>query len=294
MLTGTGVALVTPFKNGEIDYSGLAWLIDYQINNKVDYIVALGTTGEAATLSKEEKIEVLNFCKSHIAGRVPIVVGVGSNDTAFVQRELKSLDLSGVDAILSVCPYYNKPSQEGIFQHYIALTEVTDVPIVIYNVPGRTGVNILPETTIRLAKYSPQFIGIKEASGDLEQVAKLIRDKPNDFLVVSGNDELVIPYMVLGSVGIISVIANSHPLLFSDIVRSCIDGDYKTANQLNAPLIDVIDLLFAEGNPVGVKSMLNIQFPENVSDSVRLPLVAGSESLRTSLKTKTESIQVTV
>ena len=278
MLQGTGVALVTPFKGEKVDYDALGQLIDTLIQGEVDYIVALGTTGEAATLTNEEKSKVLIFCREAINKRVPLLAGIGSNDTAYVQDELRTFDIKGIDGILSVCPYYNKPTQEGIFRHYIALTEMTDLPFVIYNVPGRTGVNMSPETTVRLANYSSQFIGIKEASGDLEQVAKLIRDKPANFQVVSGNDELVLPYLANGADGIISVIANGYPKLFSDIVRFGLANKYPEARLKNAQLIDVIDLLFKEGNPVGIKGLLSLKY-KFFENSVRLPLVPATQDL---------------
>lgn len=277
-LKGTGVALVTPFKeNGNIDFPALEKLVNHCISGKLEYLVVLGTTGESATLTKEEKIKIYAFVKEINKGRVPLVYGLGGNNTAELVEEMKKADFSGYSAILSVSPYYNKPTQEGIYQHYKALDAVSPLPIILYNVPGRTMSNMLPETTLRIAKDCKNVIGIKEASGSLEQIMKIIKDKPEGFLVISGDDGITLPIMASGGDGVISVVANSHPLIFSNMVRACLNNDYPTAQKLNYQLNDFIAMLFAEGNPAGVKSALK---QLNIMEAfLRLPLIKASEGL---------------
>lgn len=272
-LKGLGIALITPFTaNDEVDYQALGNLIDYQVNNGVDYMVILGTTGETPTLSEEEKAEVTRFAIERIAGRVPVVLGVGGNNTAALVKRLKNDPLTGVDAILSVVPYYNKPSQEGIYQHYAALAEASPVPIIMYNVPGRTGVNMTPELTVRLAKDFPEkLIAIKEASGNLAQMETIIKDKPADFLVISGDDGLAFPLITLGGAGVISVIGNAFPREFGRMVRLTLAGDYDNARSIHHQFLDLFSLLFVDGNPAGVKSMLNAM--GYIENKLRLPLV---------------------
>jgi 4-hydroxy-tetrahydrodipicolinate synthase len=272
-LKGLGIALITPFTaNDEVDYQALGNLIDYQVNNGVDYMVILGTTGETPTLSEEEKAEVTLFSIERIAGRVPVVLGVGGNNTAALVKRLKNDPLTGVDAILSVVPYYNKPSQEGIYQHYAALAEASPVPIIMYNVPGRTGVNMTPELTVRLAKDFPEkLIAIKEASGNLAQMETIIKDKPADFLVISGDDGLAFPLITLGGAGVISVIGNAFPREFGRMVRLTLAGDYDNARSIHHQFLDLFSLLFVDGNPAGVKSMLNAM--GYIENKLRLPLV---------------------
>jgi len=277
-LKGTGVALVTPFnENGNIDFSALEKLVNHCISGKLEYLVVLGTTGESATLTKEEKIKIYAFVKEINNGRVPLVYGLGGNNTAELKEEMKKADFSGYSAILSVSPYYNKPTQEGIYQHYKVLDAVSPLPIILYNVPGRTMSNMLPETTLRIAKDCKNVIGIKEASGSLEQIMKIIKDKPEGFLVISGDDGITLPIMASGGDGVISVVANSHPLIFSNMVRACLNNDYPTAQKLHYQLNDFIAMLFAEGNPAGVKVAL--KHLNVMEEFVRLPLIKASENL---------------
>lgn len=282
-LRGTGVALITPFRSDlSIDFDALDKLIDFVIKGGVEYLVSLGTTGESVTLSKDEKIAVANFTYEKAAGRVPVVIGIGGNNTAELIKELKEFPLDKAVAVLSASPYYSKPSQEGLFQHYKALAEVSPKPILLYNVPGRTGRNLTAATTIRLAKEVKNIAGIKEASGDLAQCMEILRDKPEDFLVVSGDDALALPQIACGMEGIISVAANSFPGKFTEMVRLALKSDFKGAKVLNDQLIEGYELLFGENNPAGVKaaaSELGL-----IGNHVRLPLVPLSEGLHTKVK----------
>ncbi len=282
-LRGTGVALVTPFKdNMEIDYTALESVINFVIENGVEYVVTLGTTGETPTLSKEEKIELILFTYEKVADRVPVVVGIGGNNTLSLIKDLETFPLQKAAAVLSASPYYNKPSQEGIYQHYKALAEVSPKPIILYNVPGRTGRNIAADTTLRLAKDFKNIIGIKEASGDMSQAMQLLKDKPADFLVVSGDDNLAMPQIACGMDGVISVAANCLPKQFSEMVRLSLKGNFAAAKQLNDQMLEAYDLLFAENNPAGVKAFmteLNL-----LGNNLRLPVVPLSEGLHASVK----------
>jgi len=271
-LTGMGVALITPFNEDEsVDYNALGRVVDYQIKNGIDYLVVLGTTAETATMTEAEKKEVASFVINRVKGRVPIVLGVGGNCTRFVVEEFKTRDFTGVDAILSVTPYYNKPSQEGIYQHYCALAKATDLPLILYNVPGRTGVNMTAETTLRLAREYSNIVAIKEASGNISQVDEIIKSKPNDFMVISGDDGITYPLITMGAVGVISVIGNAFPKEFSKMVRLALAGDFKNALEIHRSFTDLFNLLFVDGNPAGVKCMLHAMgFIEN---KLRLPLV---------------------
>jgi len=271
-LTGMGVALITPFKEDEsVDYNALGRLLDYQIKNGIDYLVVLGTTAETATLTEEEKKEVSSFVINRVNGRVPIVMGVGGNCTRSVVEELKTRDFKGVDAILSVTPYYNKPSQEGIYQHYSALAKATELPIILYNVPGRTGVNMTAETTLRLAHEFSNIVAIKEASGNIAQADDIIKNKPNGFMVISGDDGITYPLITMGAVGVISVIGNAFPKEFSKMVRLALAGDFNNALGIHRTFTELFNLLFVDGNPAGVKCMLHAMgFIEN---KLRLPLV---------------------
>jgi 4-hydroxy-tetrahydrodipicolinate synthase len=271
-LTGMGVALITPFKEDEsVDYQALGHLVDYQIKNGIDYLVVLGTTAETATLTEEEKKQIPTFIINRVKGRVPIILGVGGNCTRFVVEELRTKDFSGVDAILSVTPYYNKPSQEGLYQHFKALAEATKLPIVMYNIPGRTGVNMSAETTLRLAKDFSNIVAVKEASGNITQMDEIIKNKPADFMVISGDDGMTFPLITLGAVGVISVIGNAFPKEFSRMVRLALQGDYVHALEIHHRFTELFNLLFVDGNPAGVKCMLNAMgFIEN---KLRLPLV---------------------
>ncbi|TDW95995.1 4-hydroxy-tetrahydrodipicolinate synthase [Dinghuibacter silviterrae] len=278
LLRGTGVALVTPFgEDQQVDYGSLAGLIEYVIKGGVEYLVALGTTGEPPVLTAEEKRKVLAFVVEKAAGRVPVVAGVGGNNTASVIRDLETLPLEGTVAVLSNSPYYSKPSQEGIFQHYKAIAAASPKPVILYNVPGRTGSNISAATTIRLAREVPGIAGIKEASGNMVQCMEILRDRPADFLVVSGDDHLALPLIACGMEGVISVAANSWPGIFSRMIRYALDEDYDKAQPLLAKLVEGINLLFAENNPAGVKAFLaEYKVIKNV---LRLPLVPLSEPL---------------
>lgn len=269
---GTGVALITPFKSdGSVDYSGLKKIIDYTISGGVEYLVSLGTTGETATLSSEEKIAVWETTVEHTAGRVSLIAGIGGNNTAKVIHDLKNFKSTGFDAVLSVSPYYSKPTQEGIYQHYKAIADVSELPLILYNVPGRTGMNMTADTTLRLAHDFKNIIGIKEASGNFDQFNTIIRDKPEEFLFISGDDALALPLISMGAVGVISVIGNALPGILSTMVRMCLDGKFIEAQALHYSVVEITNLFFAEGNPGGVKSALKLL---NICDDhLRLPLV---------------------
>ncbi len=275
---GTGVALVTPFaESGAVDFDSLAQIIEYVLNGGVDYLVVLGTTGEASTLSPEEKKQVWQFVARQVQGRVPLMAGVGGNHTEKVIDEIKSFSVPEYEAFLSVTPYYNKPTQEGLYRHYMALASISPLPIMLYNVPGRTAVNLTPETALRLHEASHHFIGIKEASGNLLQIMPLLQQRPSEFLVVSGDDALTVPMLCLGADGVISVTAQVTPRLFSAMVRAGQQGQWAEARRLHFQLYSLMDVLFREGNPVGIKAALHhLGLCQN---SVRLPLVPASRSL---------------
>jgi 4-hydroxy-tetrahydrodipicolinate synthase len=281
--TGTGVAIVTPFTNkGEVDYSALTKLVEHLIKGKVEYMVVLGTTGETATLSKQEKKDVISHIIKTNKKRIPLVLGVGGNNTAEIVETLKKDDLSAFSAILSVSPYYNKPSQEGIYQHYKAISKASPLPIILYNVPGRTASNITWDTTIRLARDFKNIIAIKEASGNIEQCMKIIKHRPNNFLVISGDDNLTLPLIACGADGVISVVANAYPKDFSDMVRAALKHDLKTAQKLHYKLMEITEQLFADGNPGGVKVVLA---QKNITKTtVRLPLVEPNDGVKAKLK----------
>lgn len=269
---GTGVALVTPFKtDGSVDHSGLKNIIDYVISGGVEYIVSLGTTGETATLTNDEKKAVWETTVEHAAGRITLVAGIGGNNTAEVVQDLKRFDSRGFDAVLSVSPYYNKPTQEGIYQHYKAVAEASELPVMLYNVPGRTSMNMTAETTLRLAHDFKNIIGTKDASANFDQFNKIIRDKPEDFLLISGDDAIALPLISMGAAGVISVVGNAIPGLFSTMVRMCLDGKFIEAQPLHFSVTEIINLFFAEGNPCGVKSALKLL--DICDDTLRLPMV---------------------
>ena len=271
-LKGLGVALITPFNEDEtIDFTALGKLIEHLIQNNIDYLVVLGTTAETPTLSTEEKKEVVSFVKQRVNGRVPIVLGVGGHCTNSVVNQLKNDDYDGIDAILSVVPYYNKPSQEGIYQHYRAVAQATDLPIILYNVPGRTGVNMTAETTLRIAREFENVVAIKEASGNIVQMDDIIKNKPADFMVISGDDGITFPLITLGAVGVISVIGNAFPKEFGKMVRLALNGDYDSALRIHHEFTELFSLLFVDGNPAGVKAMLNAM--GYICNKLRLPLV---------------------
>lgn len=273
IFNGMGVALATPFKkDGTIDENALRRLVCYQQDNGADFFCILATTGETPCLSSEEKNYIKNTVVELTKGRIPILMGLGGNNTATVVEELKTTDLEGIDGILSVCPYYNKPSQEGLYQHFKTIAAATELPVVLYNVPGRTGVNMLPATVVRLANDCENIVAIKEASGMLEQVDEIIKHKPDTFDVLSGDDSLTYQILANGGVGVISVIGNALPKEFSRMVHLELDGDYESARKLHHRFTDLYDLLFVDGNPAGVKALLHeMGYIENV---LRLPLVS--------------------
>jgi 4-hydroxy-tetrahydrodipicolinate synthase len=281
-LRGTGVALVTPFNTAEaVDFDALGRLIDFVIKGGVNYLVTLGTTGETATLGENEKKEIILYTYQKTAGRVPVVVGIGGNNTGEVAAALQSYPLDGAIAVLSASPYYSKPSQEGIYQHYKALAAASPKPIILYNVPGRTASNLTAATTLRLAQV-PNIAGMKEASGNMVQCMHILRNKPAGFLVVSGDDHVTLPLIACGMEGVISVAANCFPADFSQMVRHCLNGDFAAARPLHYKCLEGNDLLFAENNPAGVKAFLTeLGIIQNV---LRLPLVPLSEEVHSSVK----------
>ena len=269
---GLGIALVTPFHaNGSIDFEALDRLIDYQLENDTDFFCILGTTAETPCLTADERQQVKEFCVKKIAGRVPILMGCGSNNTRALVEELGSLNLTGIDGVLSVCPYYNKPSQEGLYQHFRTVAAASPLPVVLYNVPGRTGINLRAETTVRLATDCPNIVAVKEASGSLEQVDEIIKLKPDHFEVLSGDDALAFPMIASGAAGVISVIGNALPREFSRMIRLEFRGEYEPARKIHHQFTELYKLLFVDGNPAGVKALLHeMGFIEN---ELRLPLV---------------------
>ena len=275
---GTGVAIVTPFKSDKtIDFDALEKLVERLINNNIDYLVVLGTTGETATLTKDEKNEVLDFVIKINNKRLPIIAGFGGNNTADLVENIKSRDFTDIDAILSVAPYYNKPSQEGIYQHYKTIAENSPVPIVLYNVPGRTSVNIAAETTLKLANDFNNIIAIKEASGDFTQIMEIIKNKPDDFTVISGDDALTLPLISIGVKGVISVTANAFPKEMSEMVNFALNDDFASAQNSHYQLIDVINTFFEDGNPGGVKAALSIL--GIIKNFTRLPVVPVNDKV---------------
>ena len=271
-----GVALITPFKeDGSVDYDALLRLVDYQLENGTDFLCVLGTTAETPTLTKEEKEKVKRTVIDRVGGRLPILLGVGSNSTQAVVDSVKNDDMTGVDALLVVVPYYNKPSQEGIYQHYKAVAEATELPIVLYNVPGRTGVNMTAETTLRLANDFENIVAIKEASGNIAQMDEIIKNKPEGFDVISGDDGITFPLITLGAVGVISVLGNAFPREFSRMIQLALEGDYANAQPIHHQFAEMCNLLFVDGNPAGVKAMLSIM--GMVENKLRLPLVPARQ-----------------
>ena len=267
-----GIALVTPFtSDGSVDYQSLSRLVEYQLKNGADFFCILATTGETPTLTAEEKKNIKELVVDLVGGKVPILIGCGGNNTADVVKELQTGDFSGIDGVLSVCPYYNKPSQEGLYQHFKAIASATNMPVVLYNVPGRTGVNLKAETTVRLARDCKNIVAIKEASGSLEQVDEIIKNKPDSFDVISGDDALTFPMIACGAAGVISVIGNALPKEFSRMIRLEMRGEIESARKIHHKFTDLFNLLFVDGNPAGVKAMLHeMGMIENV---LRLPLV---------------------
>ena len=271
-LKGMGVALITPFKSDKsVDFDSLARLVEYQIKNGIDYLVVLGTTAETATLTPEERQAVRTAVVERVASRVPLVIGIGGNNTMAVINELQTTDLSAFSAVLSVVPYYNKPSQEGIYQHYAAIAQASPLPVILYNVPGRTGVNMTADTTLRLAREFSNIVGVKEASGNFSQIDDIIKRKPEDFAVISGDDGITFPLITLGAVGVISVIGNAFPKEFSRMVRMALEGDYQRALIIHHRFTELFSLLFVDGNPAGVKCLLHAM--GYIENELRLPLV---------------------
>jgi 4-hydroxy-tetrahydrodipicolinate synthase len=286
---GTGVAMVTPFQtDGEVDYNALRDLINYLIDGGVEYLVSLGTTGESVTLSKDEKKKVWAYTAEVNKGRVPLVAGIGGNNTHEVVNEVRSFDTTGYDAILSASPNYNKPTQEGIYQHYKAIAEASPLPVILYNVPSRTGSNVSAETTVRLAQDFKNIIGMKEASGNFDQLNQIMRDKPDDFLLISGDDPISLPMIALGGAGVISVVGNALPRQFSDMIRLCLKGDFKSAQKGHSSMIDFTRMMFAEGSPAGVKTALKTLGV--CGDTVRLPLVQVSSTLADKIVKETQKL----
>lgn len=291
-LKGTGVALITPFlPNKQVDTEALINLVDFTIKNGVEYLVVLGTTSESATLTFEEKKLVKETIKKANSGRVPMVLGIGGNNTLSVIEQIKQIeDLQDFEAILSVTPYYNKPSQEGLYQHFKALSEATSHPILLYNVPGRTGVNMTAETTLRLAHDFKNIIGIKEASGNINQIMQLVKGKPEDFLIISGDDATALPSVLMGGDGVISVIGQGLPKEYSSLIRLGLQGENQKAQYLQYQLLNVYDLIFKEGNPTGIKSLLSLR--GIIKNELRLPLVKATSSLENSIEAFLKDLKV--
>ena len=285
LFTGTGVALITPFRRGQetVDFTKLEALIEHIITSGVDYIVALGTTSEAATMTESERAAVQEFIVETVAERVPIMLGLGGNNTLAVTDTINRTNFDGIAGILSVTPYYNKPNQRGLIAHYRSVSEASPVPVIMYNVPGRTGVNIAAETTLAIAAECPNIIGIKEASGNISQVMEILRNRPAGFRVISGDDALTYPMLALGADGVISVIANAMPKEMSDMVRFALKGDFKHALPLHNRLLPLMHAIFDEGNPTGIKALLEAQ--GRITNILRLPLVRASKTLTNKLVT---------
>lgn len=286
---GTGVAIVTPFKNDtSIDFAALGRIINHVIEGGVNYIVAMGTTGEAPTLTKDEKQAILTCVTESVDNRVPVMAGIGGNNTQEIINCIRELDLTGVDGILSVSPYYNKPGQRGLIQHFKAIATYSPLPVIIYNVPGRTGSNISSETTLELAHECENIIGIKEASGDIAQIMRIVKGKPEDFLVISGDDMLTIPVIASGGSGVISVLANAWPAECSELVSQALKNNIKQAREIQFRFLEVIDLLFADGNPSGIKAFLSVR--NLCKNNLRLPLVPVSKIVMAQIQKAAEDL----
>jgi 4-hydroxy-tetrahydrodipicolinate synthase len=286
---GTGVAIVTPFKNdSSIDFAALGRVIDHVISGSVNYIVAMGTTGESVTITKDEKKALISYVVEYIDSRVPLIVGFGGNNTQEVINCIRHANLCGVDGILSVSPYYNKPNQRGLFQHFKAIATCSPIPVIMYNVPGRTSCNITSETCLELAHACENIVGIKEASGDIGQIMRIIKDKPDTFSVISGDDMMTIPVIAAGGSGVISVLANAFPNQCSELVNHALKNNFKTAREIQFRFLEIIELLFIEGNPSGVKAMLN--FMSICPNILRLPLVPVSRNIYTRIQKAIEEV----
>lgn len=288
-LKGTGVAIVTPFKSdSSIDFAALGRVINHVISGGVNYIVVLGTTGETPTLSKDEKQAVVSYVVEYVDSRVPLIVGIGGNNTQEVINSIRQADLTGIDGVLSVAPYYNKPTQRGLFQHFKAIATWCPVPVIVYNVPSRTGCNLTADTCLELAHNCENITGVKEASGDIGQIMKIIKSKPENFDVISGDDMLTIPVIAAGGSGVISVLANAFPAACSELVSNTLRNNLKSAREIQFRYIEMIDLLFAEGNPAGIKAMLSVL---NIcSNNLRLPLVPVSRPTMTKIQKAIEEV----
>ena len=274
--SGTGVAIITPFTTDySVDYAALERVVEHCIRGKVNYIVVLGTTGESVTLNKNEKFEVINTVVKATAKRVPVVVGIGGNNTSDVLEGIKTVNLSNIDGILSVVPYYNKPNQKGLYEHYKAIAQVSPLPVILYNVPGRTGVNMNADTTVKLAHDFKNLVAVKEASGNMQQIMEILRDKPDAFAVISGDDALTLPMVALGASGVISVVANAFPLDFATMVEEALSNNLQLARKIHFSMLELIGALFTEGNPAGVKAVMHAQ--NLIQNIVRLPLTSVSE-----------------
>ena len=292
-LKGLGIALITPFKqDGSVDFDSLGRLLDYQLNNGADYLAILATPGETPTLTEDEKTDLRKFIVDRVSGRVPIILGCGGNCTADVIAQAQKVNPKEIDAILSVAPYYNKPSQEGLYQHFKAIAESSPVPVVIYNVPGRTGVNISAQTTLRLANDFDNIIAVKEASGNMTQIDEIIEHKPKDFVVISGDDGITFPLITLGAVGVISVIGNAFPAEFSKMVRLALNGDYESARKIHRKFSELFNLLFVDGNPAGVKAILSMM--GYIENKLRLPLVPTTITTRDKIKAVLENLNIKI
>ncbi|MDA7558842.1 4-hydroxy-tetrahydrodipicolinate synthase [Flavobacteriaceae bacterium] len=283
VLTGTGVALVTPFKKDlSVDYDALELIVNFNIDNNIDYLVIMGTTGESVTVSKSEKINIIKTVSKVNKGRLPLVLGIGGNDTRAVVEEIKTTDLSEITAILSVSPYYSKPTQEGIYQHFKAISQASPKPVIIYNVPGRTSKNMLPDTVLRLASDFKNIVAVKEAGNNTQQYLELLNNKPKDFLIISGDDDLALGAVLAGGAGVISVLGQAFPQEFSKMIRLGLSGKAEEAHELHFKLMPITSLIFKENNPAGIKSVLNSM--GLCLDVVRLPLVVASDVLKTEIK----------
>lgn len=286
---GTGVAIVTPFKNdSSIDFAALGRVINHVINGGVNYIVAMGTTGESVTLTKDEKKALISYVIESIDYRVPLVVGIGGNNTQEVINCIRHTNLTGVDGILSVAPYYNKPSQRGLFQHFKAIATCSPLPVIIYNVPSRTSCNVSSDTCLELARECENIVAVKEASGDIGQIMRIIKDKPENFSVISGDDMMTIPIIAAGGSGVISVLANAFPSQCNELVSHALKSNYKTAREIQFRFLEIIELLFIEGNPSGVKAMMNLM--AICQNNLRLPLVPVSRTVYTRIQKAIEEV----
>lgn len=287
---GTGVAIITPFKNdSSIDFAALGRVVNHVIKGGVNYIIAMGTTGEASTLTTDEKQAIISFVTETIDNRVPIIIGIGGNNTQEIINVIREIDLTGVDGILSVAPYYNKPGQRGIFQHFKAIATCSPLPVIIYNVPGRTSCNITSDTCLELAHECENIVGVKEASGDLAQIMRIIKGKPENFLVISGDDMMTIPIIAAGGAGVISVLANAFPAECSELVNNALKNNFKAAREIQFHLLETIELLFADGNPAGVKAFMSVM--NLCQNNLRLPLVPVNRAIFTRIQKVTEELK---